>query len=142
MNTDLKKIGKRILEIRTRLKPKVNQIEFGAKIGVSGPTVSNYEKGETDAGAKTLALIATIGGVSLDWLITGKDPDQHTYSTAIIGNETIAEATVQGSHYAQKINLMVADMDEDMQKDICLSVEKEKLLRDLLRQKDSDEKAG
>ena len=44
--------------------------------------------------------------------------------------------------YIEKVADMMAGMDEDMQKDICLSVEKEKLLRDLLRQQESDQKAG
>lgn len=44
--------------------------------------------------------------------------------------------------YIAKVAAMMAEMDIDTQKDICLSVEKEKLLRDLLRQRESDKKAG
>ena len=44
--------------------------------------------------------------------------------------------------YIEKTVKMLDGMDEDTQKDICLSVQKEKLLRELLRQKEADEKAG
>lgn len=46
------------------------------------------------------------------------------------------------SPITRKIADMVEAMDEETRKDICLSVEKEKLLRELLRQKDSNEKAS
>jgi len=68
--------------------------------------------------------------------------DAPLVSFAVVENQT--EFTLGTSHtqYITKVTRMMADMDEETQKDICLSVEKEKLLRDLLRQKESDEKAG
>jgi len=70
MNIGLKDIGGRIRKVREGMG--LSQIEFGNLIGVKGPTISNYEKGETDAGSIPLAKIAEIGKVSLDWLIVGK----------------------------------------------------------------------
>jgi DNA-binding Xre family transcriptional regulator len=43
--------------------------------------------------------------------------------------------------YIRQVAQLMKDMDEDTQKDICLSVEKEKLLRDLLQQREN-KKAG
>jgi transcriptional regulator with XRE-family HTH domain len=90
MEKKLKDIGGRIVEIRTKLGD--NQVEFGKRIGVKGPTVSNYENGETDAGAARLSLIANIGGKQLDWLIDGKE-EKSPYQTTPFGNGQLSESS-------------------------------------------------
>jgi hypothetical protein len=68
--------------------------------------------------------------------------DQVKYGTGgrpLIESPQIRE---EPSPYIIKVAEMMSGMDEETQKDICLSVEKEKLLRDLLRQKEEEEKAG
>ena len=64
-------MGLRIREIRKGLGK--NQEEFGRVLGgTSKSAVSSYEAGDSAPSPETLATIAEIGGVTLDWLITGK----------------------------------------------------------------------
>lgn len=51
--------GKAIREIREKLK--VRQSTFAAAIGVSEPTLRNWESGRTQPGMKNLPAISTIG---------------------------------------------------------------------------------
>jgi len=65
-------IGERIREIRLRLG--LNQTELGEKLGgLAISTISGYESGDRPPRADTLSCIANLGGVTLDWLITGKE---------------------------------------------------------------------
>lgn len=77
-------------------------------------------------------------GVLHDWILTGEGPMRDPEASPQI-KEAPADYY---SATTKAIADMVEQMDEDVRKDICLSVQKEKLLRDLLRQKESEEKAG
>lgn len=69
-----KEIGKRVEA--TRRAVNLNQTELGKELGIGKTAVSKYENGDTERGVPIEALIriAQIGGRSLDWLITGKEP--------------------------------------------------------------------
>ena len=81
MDDLLTEIGKRIRKIRGEL----GLIKFGEIIGVSKTMVSHYEDGNIAPRVDTMLKIAEYGGVSLEWLFTGKEP-----STPIVheGGET------------------------------------------------------
>lgn len=74
------------------------------------------------------------------WIETGEGPMREEPPERLpMVNESLPNYYSATTH---KIAQMVEAMDEEARKDICLSVEKEKLLRELLRQRESDEKAS
>ncbi len=50
---------------------------FSSKTGIPVSTLSNYSAGRNDPKSEPMGLIADIGGVSIQWLATGREP---TYS--------------------------------------------------------------
>ncbi|MBI5493028.1 MAG: LexA family transcriptional regulator [Deltaproteobacteria bacterium] len=71
---DLKKttLGERIRHIRESLL-KLNQGEFAKNLGFSRvATISDYEKDKRTPDIAVLRKIATIGHVTLEWLLTGE----------------------------------------------------------------------
>lgn len=72
MTTESALRGKRIRGIRKRLG--LNQEQLGEKLGgVTKGSVSGYESGDTNPTPEALIELARLGGVSLDWLLTGKE---------------------------------------------------------------------
>ena len=92
MEINLKEIGERVRQIRKGIN--LNQEAFGALIGVKSSTVSKYENGESDAGALTFNAIAKLGDKSLDWLITGKDPESSNYPASAFDWDLHSEITI------------------------------------------------
>lgn len=70
MRYDMKEIGRRIRQIRGELSLE----EFEKKLGVSKNTLSNYERGKGNPKAAILFKLAEHGGVSIEWLFTGREP--------------------------------------------------------------------
>ena len=68
-NKARKEIGTRIRLIRKNLR--LNQDQFGSKIGVTKSTVSAYEHGDVFPPLEVMAKIVESGKVSYDWLFTG-----------------------------------------------------------------------
>ncbi len=67
-------LGERIKHIRDELL-HINQAAFANKLGFSRvATISDYEKNKRSPDIQTLCKIASLGSVSLDWLLTGKGP--------------------------------------------------------------------
>lgn len=67
------RIGQRIRTVRVRLG--YTQDQFGKKLNISGGAVSSYELGDSLPSIRSLILIARLGLVSLDWLLTGATMD-------------------------------------------------------------------
>ncbi|WP_316347342.1 helix-turn-helix domain-containing protein [Desulfuromonas acetoxidans] len=65
-----KELGARIRSVRKNLG--LNQKTFGEMLGVGISTVSAYESRGSSPSPEALAKIAEMGGVSVDYLITGK----------------------------------------------------------------------
>lgn len=63
-------LGNRIKELRKQ--NNLTQAELGAKLGVIKQTISSWENGVSSPSNETLANIATIFGVSTDYLLGGK----------------------------------------------------------------------
>lgn len=70
MGIRLRDIGERIETILR--KTGMTRSDLGARLGVKEGAVGKYIRGASDPGAAALAKIAEIGGVSIDYLITGK----------------------------------------------------------------------
>lgn len=49
----------------------MTQAEFAAVFGISNTSVSTYETGEHAPPVMLLSCIAMVGGVSIDWIVTG-----------------------------------------------------------------------
>jgi transcriptional regulator with XRE-family HTH domain len=76
--------GSRIRQIRKKVSGK--QRPFAELFGVSVASVSSWENDEYRPDLETLAKIASLGHVTLDWLITGKNHPENdiTIEDAII----------------------------------------------------------
>lgn len=61
-------VGQRIRQVRRRLK--LTQTEFGKRLGVIKVSVARYEAGRIPR-ANVLDRIASLGGVSVEWLLHG-----------------------------------------------------------------------
>lgn len=103
MKTDQKEIGVRIKAI---LKKKgMTQRALAESLGTTDTTVSNYIKGTAGIPTAVYALVAELGGVSIDWLITGRETD--VVSDVPVENIqplTIAEQIGEG--YGPEVKLM------------------------------------
>jgi len=64
-------VSERIKQTRKRLG--YSQDVLGAKVGVSRVAVSQWERGESSPSGRYLNDLAAALGVSVDWLLTGKD---------------------------------------------------------------------
>jgi phage repressor protein C with HTH and peptisase S24 domain len=72
-------LGNRIKHIRGEIL-KVNQSSFAEELGFSRvATISDYEKDKRSPNIATLRKIASLGTVSLDWLLTGKKSGIYLY---------------------------------------------------------------
>jgi transcriptional regulator with XRE-family HTH domain len=69
MKTEREAVGRRIREVRLRLK--MTQKQLGQHLGVVPSAVSAYESGCKFPPPDTLAKIVKIGGISYDWLFLG-----------------------------------------------------------------------
>ncbi|MBI5598922.1 MAG: helix-turn-helix transcriptional regulator [Deltaproteobacteria bacterium] len=67
-------LGDRIKYIRDDIL-KINQSAFADMLGFSRiATISDYEKNKRNPDISTLCKIANLSSISLDWLLTGKEP--------------------------------------------------------------------
>jgi transcriptional regulator with XRE-family HTH domain len=132
--------AKRIIVLLKYLEEeqKLKQKDFAEKLGISPGHVTNLKKGKaiSDSLIKNIARTFCIDEV---WLKTGEG---EMFRPAGEGEGRAAQGGYQHPNLKiQKIVEMLESMDENTQEDILLSVEKEKLLRDLLQEK-RDKKAG
>lgn len=70
MDTLKKDMGKRLEEIRGSLH--LTQEEMGCKLGKGKGSISKYENGDAAPQLDTLVKYVELGGVSFDWIFTGK----------------------------------------------------------------------
>lgn len=66
------KIGHRIRESRER--KALSQAELARRLGVSQPTVSDWENGKTEPSVDNLRTLAIELDVWFEWLVTGRGP--------------------------------------------------------------------
>lgn len=63
-------INDRVKELRLALK--LNQVDFGARIGLTGPAISRYESGTNGVSDSIILLICKEFSASETWLRTGE----------------------------------------------------------------------
>lgn len=63
-------IGERILQVRQF--SKLNQLDFGSRIGISGASISKLESSKNVPSERTIKLICSEFGVEEKWLRTGE----------------------------------------------------------------------
>lgn len=79
-------VGKRVTQLRKRLS--MSQKEFALATQATQATISRAEKGAvTDAGL--LHRIASVGGVSVDWLLTGYESRREERGYAALAEESV-----------------------------------------------------
>lgn len=81
------KIGERIKAIRGKLG--ISGAELGELLGVKRSAVSQYETGENSPSLKSLCILASLGEMTIDQLITGDNPEK---ATEISRDDAIKEA--------------------------------------------------
>lgn len=67
----MKNIGDRIKELRE--EKGITQSELGSILGISGKTISNYEKSDRQPSLELISKISDFFQVSTDYLINGKE---------------------------------------------------------------------
>ena len=72
IEVDWKTVGRRIRELRGFDQ---KQSEFADKIGVAQSYISAIEHGQKEPGAAVLFRIARLHGKTIEWLLTGTDPE-------------------------------------------------------------------
>ncbi len=113
-----KTLGMKLKEFRLSKGMKLQQI--AKEMGVSAGFLSEVERDKKVPGGEFFISLKRIYGVSIDYLL-----DDSYEAISVSEPDT---------PYIISVAEIMRSMDQDTQKDICLSVEKEKLLRDLLRQ--------
>lgn len=73
-------IGARIKEARETLK--ISQKELALRVGVSQPSVSDWETGKTEPTVDNLRVLAVELEVFFEWLVTGREPRQYRLRAA------------------------------------------------------------
>ncbi len=106
---------------QTRENLKLSRAEFAIKLGLNSHQIRDMEIGKQSVTLEICRKVEEIFSVSARWLETGKDEDVRITAWS---PETVAIAEI------------VEAMDKDTRSDILLSVQKEKLLRDLLKEKE------
>lgn len=76
-------LGKRIKELRKQ--NNLTQTELGKRLGVIKQTISSWENGISSPSNDTLAHIASIFGVSIDYLLTGNEDPSPGHSQEYAG---------------------------------------------------------
>jgi len=66
--------GRRLAEARE--KTECSQAEFARMLGVTSGLIGQYEVGLTTPRANKLSKIAGLLNVTVEWLLTGDDPDE------------------------------------------------------------------
>jgi transcriptional regulator with XRE-family HTH domain len=103
-------INERIKEIRKAQNPKLNQLEFGNKMGISRDAISNIELGRVVPPESTIKLICATFGVSYAWLKDGigmmilpPDTDEELVDKVMAGD----------NEYAKNIMKTFAKLNDD-----------------------------
>ena len=109
-------LGERICFVRKKLG--LTQAEFAVRIGFTRAlTVSRYETNQREPEVSILVEIAKLGGVSLDWLLTGED------------SPSVRDIVTE------KILQLLDGMEEEKRREVLKYLEEKKLLDDLLKER-------
>lgn len=74
----MKNLGYRLKKARS--EKRLTQMEVAKIIGISHGTLSGYERDYRDPDTETLSKLASLYDVSLDWLLTGEENKDNSYT--------------------------------------------------------------
>lgn len=109
MNTTMKTVGERIKKRRTELA--WTQDVLAEKAGISKSFLSDLENGKRSVGADKLLDIGRVLSLSLDYLMSGKEPESEPVDVPIPAS-LAAFAAEEGLSFRRTLTLL------DMQKQI------------------------
>jgi class 3 adenylate cyclase len=78
---NLKKLGDRIKERRTRLR--LTQADVANALQISAQAVSKWERGENAPDISILVALARLLGVSVEWLLGETSPEKDTFEATV-----------------------------------------------------------
>ncbi|MEK4233251.1 helix-turn-helix transcriptional regulator [Anoxybacillus sp. FSL W8-0703] len=85
--------GDRLQELRNEMK--LRQEDVAKKIGVGRTTYAMYEQGKREPDYETLLKIANFFGVSIDYLLTGKDKTGNEKNLFFFDMEGLSEQEIE-----------------------------------------------
>ncbi|EJC5210354.1 helix-turn-helix transcriptional regulator [Salmonella enterica] len=77
---------------QARREQKITQEALGKKVGVSKATISQWESGTTEPNGKNLVNLAKELGVTVEWLLNGKETTVSHTSKEIVANASVVGA--------------------------------------------------
>ncbi len=90
--TDLEDFGKRL---KVAAEKVGGQDSLSKEAGISTRALTNYIAGVNDVKRETLVKIAQVSGLSLQWLATGEETDQHDKGQLKQSDEAITADVVE-----------------------------------------------
>lgn len=90
-------LGPRIAALRRNAG--LSQSELAQKLKISPSAVGMYEQGRREPSVDTLAALAKVFGVSIDYLVTGKaasDQEQETVSRLLLERVAVTDDRLDG----------------------------------------------
>lgn len=107
--------GKRIQQLR--LQKNIKQEELSLLCNISVPYISRMEQGHVNISSKTLQLMATALGCSIEYLRDGIECDKCS-SNDIVQNERDGVTIIENEEIKKNLNKLLAICDEDMRKSL------------------------
>ena len=92
MKIDKEVVGKRIKEALD--KAGVSQRRLSQALNLSDPSITAYVQGTSEPSAQGFAVIAELCGVTIDWLITGRNPEIEQSNT----DTALTDRQKKGAH--------------------------------------------
>lgn len=89
-----------------RLSAGLNQVEMGIKAGVSSSTASRWEQGKRIPRSDEMSKLASVLGVSVDWLINGGD-DAPAVNSGIMQTNVNGDNSIHGADAPIRANMLL-----------------------------------
>ena len=144
MNT----FGDRLKKLRTSIKPKMSQKDFGKLFGLSESAVGMYERNERKPDYEVLQKISEYFSVSTDYLITGKDFNSETKenssTTVTVAGQSVSLSPDELRVFKELIKhqAMFHDLATDPEKKVKQLIKLYKMKKILFEEDDDDEEYG
>ena len=91
---------------RLRAEKGINQEQLAEQLHVTRQAVSNWENGKTQPDIEMLTKMAEIFGVSVEYLIYGKEPVKETDDKKRIWKWQMGRANVSVTYYPERMLLL------------------------------------
>lgn len=102
------KVNERILAVRKEMG--LSQVEFGKRVGISGPAVAKLESGKNNASEAVVRMICSAFNVSYLWLTDGIGEMHEPVDT---DDEMIDKIMIHSSDFARQVMKDFARVADD-----------------------------